>query len=125
MSRNSRRIDSHIWGASLPDANRRLPPDTLYSPFLGLSKRTQFFQGPVSLPRVAGPRIFRPPNVNKAVQGSARPFSFLRIAAPHRVYFCLSRKRRREVLHAFRIAGKRGIGKGKRVRRTQNSQYRC
>lgn len=45
--------------------------------------------------------------------------------APWQVIICVRRKRRREVLHAFRIAGKRGIGRGKSWKRNSYSQVRC
>lgn len=45
--------------------------------------------------------------------------------APWQVIVCVRRKRRREVLHAIRVAGKRGVGRGKTQRRNSYSQVRC
>lgn len=43
---------------------------------------------------------------------------------PWQVIVCVRRQRRKEVLHAFRIAGG-GVGKGKRWRRGRFSDVRC
>lgn len=48
----------------------------------------------------------------------------LYLNAPSRVLFCLRRKIRKAVLHAFGVAGRRGIGRGG-VNRTANSMWRC
>lgn len=45
--------------------------------------------------------------------------------APWQVIICVRRKRRREVLHAIRVAGKRGVGRNKTQRRNSYSQVRC
>lgn len=116
-------------GESLSDSNRRLPRPSDPSMYVfGQSVLSEFLPGPVARRRVSGPRIFGPPKFVRAAQGIARPYSYLqsglRINAPRRVYFCLSRKQRREVFHALGLAGRRGFGK-RGVRRTQNSQYRC
>lgn len=47
------------------------------------------------------------------------------IRSSKRVQFCVSRKQRRQVLFAQRIAGKRGVGRGKRWRRSSTSSWRC
>lgn len=47
------------------------------------------------------------------------------LAADRRVLFCVRRRERRAVLFARRVAGKRGVGVGKRWRRTITSQWRC
>lgn len=52
-------------------------------------------------------------------------FNSLVIRVPTRVKFCLRRKFRREVLFARDVAGHRGIGRGKRWIRSENSNYRC
>lgn len=41
------------------------------------------------------------------------------------VRFCVQRKARREVLFAFSVAGRRGVGAGKRWRRSVNSTWSC
>lgn len=53
------------------------------------------------------------------------PLKQLRMLAPRRVLFCLRRKVRKEVMFALKIAGRRGVGVGKRWRRTENSNWRC
>lgn len=110
-------------------SNPRLPRPSDPSVYVfGQSVLTDTLPDPVARSRVSGSRIFGPPLKVKAAQGNARPYSYLesglRIIAPRRVYFCVQRKKRKEVLFAKNIAGKRGIGR-KGVRRTQNSQYRC
>lgn len=64
---------------------------------------------------------------NAAYQYAAlmAPLNKLRVFAPRRVLFCLRRKVRKEVMFALNIAGKRGVGAGKRWRRTENSNWRC
>lgn len=49
------------------------------------------------------------------------------ISTPSRVYFCVKRKQRREVLFARKVAGhfRRSPGRGGSYRRTQSSYYRC
>lgn len=44
---------------------------------------------------------------------------------PWQVIVCVRRKRRREVIHALNIAGRSGVGKGKRRRRTTQTEIRC
>lgn len=46
-------------------------------------------------------------------------------ALPWQVVICVRRKRRREVMHALKIAGKRGVGAGKPQRRNEWSEVRC
>lgn len=69
-------------------------------------------------PRPVGPVAYRASTI-------MAPFGQLRIFAPRRVLFCLRRKVRKEVLFALRIAGRRGVGAGKRWRRTAESSWRC
>lgn len=45
--------------------------------------------------------------------------------APWQVVICVRRKRRREVMHALRIAGRSGVGRNKKHRRNFYSQVRC
>lgn len=47
------------------------------------------------------------------------------VRAPKTVLFCVQRKQRKQVLFAKRIAGRRGVGRGKRWFRSSTSQYRC
>lgn len=44
---------------------------------------------------------------------------------PWQVIICVRRKRRREVLHALNIAGRSGVGRGKRQHRNEYSEVRC
>lgn len=59
---------------------------------------------------------------NRLYKGVSRRLGF---HAPWQVVICVRRKRRREVMHALRIAGKRGVGRGKTQRRNYYSQVRC
>lgn len=44
---------------------------------------------------------------------------------PWQVIVCVRRKQRREVMHALKVAGKGGVGRGKKQRRTEFSEVRC
>lgn len=44
---------------------------------------------------------------------------------PSRTWFCIRRNQRKQVLFALKIAGKRGIGRGKRWNRNHTSHYGC
>lgn len=44
---------------------------------------------------------------------------------PWQVIICVRRKKRREVMHALKIAGRKGVGAGKRQRRTEYSEVVC
>lgn len=46
-------------------------------------------------------------------------------AMPWQVVLCVRRKRRREVMHALGIAGRRGVGAGRRWHRNEWSDVRC
>lgn len=126
VSKNRRVFTRAGESAFLTDRLPR-PSDPSFYVFGG-SVPTIYLPDPVPRRRVSGSRTFGPPKSIKAAQGTVRPYSYLqsglRIRAPRHVYFCLSRKQRREVFHALGLAGRRGFGKGG-VRRTQNSQYRC
>lgn len=50
---------------------------------------------------------------------------FVTSGVPSRVQFCVKRKQRREVLHAYGVAGRRGVGRGKRLHRSAVSRYSC
>lgn len=54
--------------------------------------------------------------------GDVRRLGF---AMPWQVVICIRRHRRREVLHALRIAGRKGLGAGRRQRRGEYSDVRC
>lgn len=126
MAKN-RRVFSRAGEDSPLTARLPRPSDSSFYVFGG-SVPTVYLPDPVARHRVSGSRTFGPPKSIKAAQGTVRPYSYLqsglRIRAPRRVYFCLSRKQRREVFHAYGLAGRKGFGK-RGVRRTQNSQYRC
>lgn len=44
---------------------------------------------------------------------------------PWQVIICVRRKRRREVMHALNIAGRKGVGAGRPQRRDEYSDVRC
>lgn len=44
---------------------------------------------------------------------------------PWQVIICVRRKRRREVMHALDIAGRKGVGAGRPQRRDEYSEVRC
>lgn len=46
-------------------------------------------------------------------------------ANPWQIVVCVRRRRRREVMHALRIAGKKGVGAGKPRRVSADSNVRC
>lgn len=84
-----------------------------------------------SLPRtVTGQRarlVVHPPG--KRASGRSRPFQAhspvphaIGFHAPHRVWICIRRRIRKQVLHAFGIAGSRGL---RRPRRNQWSGVFC
>lgn len=47
------------------------------------------------------------------------------VRVPYRERFCVKRKQRKQVLFAYGVAGRRGIGRGKRWIRNSTSSYRC
>lgn len=47
------------------------------------------------------------------------------VSVPRKMGFCVRRKQRKEVLFALSIAGRSGVGRGKRWRRNAQSSYRC
>ena len=49
----------------------------------------------------------------------------LRVRVPNRVYFCVQRQQRKQVLFALGRAGYSGSARKRHYNRTQNSQYRC
>lgn len=56
---------------------------------------------------------------------AAQALRVLRIRSPKKVRFCFDRSVRRQVMFARGVAGRSGVGRGKRWSRTVNSQYRC
>lgn len=113
--------------ARLPPAHervRRLPQDPDFrvtvpfvalrqSPARALARRLSVF-----LPPAATPLRRR---------GVSRRYEALRqlpVAVPRKVRFCVERKRRREVIFAIGVGGRRGSAPGP-YRRTQESQYAC
>lgn len=65
-------------------------------------------------------------NKQAAVARSWTAFNALRVPAPQKVSMCVRRKQRKEVLHALRIAGRRGLtGRGGGYHRTQDSAWGC
>lgn len=66
------------------------------------------------------------PLLRSSAERRSRGLSFLsKLRADPRVGFCLKRGIRREVLFAMRVAGSRGVGRGKKWKRNYNSQWRC
>lgn len=88
-------------------------------PLLRLQVRRQALSMP--------PRSRRSGGKSKVMSRFYNPMHVLRMANPKRVTFCLKRRIRREVLFAFRNAGYRGSGPGRRgsYRRNGNSLYGC
>lgn len=69
------------------------------------------------------PRVARPARLRNSVVFQS--LHKLQMRAPSRVLFCLRRKQRKEVLFARGVAGRRGVGRGRRWRRTGDSAYSC
>lgn len=81
-------------------------------------------------PRSGPVEVFRAPR--RATRGvitpNRQPFDLLRrlyVRAPKRDLLCVARKVRREVMHALRVAGRSGVGAGKRRHTTRWSEWRC
>lgn len=141
---DSHATDLSTWGAAITPAKRSLPPGgvrrLLELDAYGQPERI-FWAGygaaqPHVSPQSAVRRsvvlpVFRsakPLSPLQAQQRNAswRAFNVLQIQAPRRVAFCVRRKQRREVLHAYGIAGRRGlVGRGGGYRRTADSHWRC
>lgn len=62
---------------------------------------------------------------NRVVRRNVLKTSRLGFALPWQVVICVRRKRRQQVLHALNIAGKRGLGAGKKQHRNEYSEIRC
>lgn len=139
--RSSRSTRSFSRGESFLDSQRSWPPAierlSVNEELFALSRTPQSYvfgetdARPFShgLTVISGEQVVpKARRVGPAAYGAGTimaPFGSLRIMAPRRVLFCLRRKVRKEVMFALRIAGKRGVGAGKRWRRTENSQWRC
>lgn len=65
-----------------------------------------------------------PHGVHDVIRPDRLPYR-VGFALPWQVIICVRRKRRKQVLHALRIAGRRGIGRGKKQRRNEYSEVRC
>lgn len=74
--------------------------------------------------------------VVKNVNNSPRPDPFrpafrgtiphqIGFVEPKRVVICVRRQRRREVLHALRVAGRGGVGRGRKRHTNEYSQISC
>lgn len=85
-----------------------------------------------ALPRSAS-RLVVHPNVNKP---RPVPYSLgptLRGSIPHRIGFevprqvvlCVRRQRRREIMHALGVAGRGGVGRGRKRRTNEYSEVGC
>lgn len=77
------------------------------------------------LPKLAVSRAALTQSPAKPTRLKRPPLYQLNIQAPSRVKFCVRRKIRREVMFARNMAGRRGIGRGKTWRRSENSNYSC
>lgn len=75
--------------------------------------------------RRVGPAAFGLGSLAYQWHSAMAPLRKLQMLAPRRVLFCLRRKVRKEIMFALNIAGRRGVGAGKRWRRTENSNWRC
>lgn len=107
-----------------PIASRRLPP---LNDLRSLEDRRTWHPGIYRPPLVVGSK--RRVLVGRTVRGARSSPSFLssklRFEAPRRVLVCIRRQRRREVLFASQRAGKSGLGRFKRRRRSEFSDISC
>jgi len=130
---------SHLW--LRPPEDLSLPPDPtteLYRSYVAPYSRERSDPSdavlswqPVSRPRNVL-RFYPSGTPRKRVTERVRPPPFhpwgLQIRVPSRVFFCLRRKARRQVLFALGVSGRnkrRSPGRGGSYRRTQSSSWRC
>lgn len=84
-----------------------------------------------SVPRTHFPRVVSlPPSYRHPAQPDRRQSANVgtwrfQSRVPSRTWFCVRRKQRKQVLFAFKIAGRSGVGRGKRWFRNRNSHYGC
>lgn len=148
-SRPNPATDFNPAGENTPFSNPRLPRRTQgnsrYISQANLADQLLSVAHLVSLPSLSAPpqewpsiarrtpRVYLPPRPatgygpkpNKALYGPFASLKTLHTPEAFRARHCLDRKSRREVLFALRKAGKSGIGRNKRWRRTQASNYHC
>lgn len=81
-------------------------------------------------PRSGPAEVFRA--ARRAARGvitpAKQPFDVLRrlyVRVPKRDQLCIARRVRREVMHALAVAGRRGVGAGRRRRTSRWSEWRC
>lgn len=83
---------------------------------------SRYTSGPATVGRRSAARLKIPAHIRNPF-GAVSPR--LGFETPSHVLACIRRSARRRVLHAFRIAGKRGVGKGKTRRQNSLSQFSC
>lgn len=102
--------------AALEDRRTWYPGETL-TPFDWSPPRTEIGSvGRLEYPRATSPLPARQSRfLSPSVAFQAHP----------QVNICTRRKTRREVLHAIKVAGRRGVGRGRRQVRNQFSEVSC
>lgn len=102
-----------------------------------LEDRRLFVPGTPSLPSVPAYRPAKARNraatrltVRRATQVATPPRferlgPFVAFAEPRSVALCIRRQRRRQVMHALDLAGRRGVGRGRPRRRNEFSSVSC
>lgn len=130
MSKRKRReraryLNPYPIARPLPAPLPRLSRLSLHEPILALEDRRTWHPLPFSRPVMALERLAA--RLVPAVRN--RPFkpplwSGVRFAVPHKVALCVRRNRRKEVLHAKRIAGS-GASRFKRRHRNAFSEVSC
>lgn len=69
--------------------------------------------------------VVRPASSRIVIPGRSPGFHHLGFARPNEVAICARRKRRRQVLHALQVTGRRGPGKGKPRKTNFWSRVKC
>lgn len=125
IAKRSLPVNSHLPRSVLTD------PRQLNLPFTEIEDRRTYYPGKIrpaasiSKPRyrvVAKDRPLKSSNYRSPFKLSSGTRAVLAFANPKRVLVCVRRKIRKEVLHAFKIAGSGGL---KRSRRSQFSSISC
>lgn len=103
---------------------RRPPPDPR------VRRPRQKLAHPFGLPRAAAQLMVKP-RYSANVDHSGRVHTLdalpsrIGFRVPDHVAMCVRRKRRREVLHALGIAGRKGVGRGRKQTRNEFSEVGC
>lgn len=109
------------------------PDRAVYQGELGRARRRPVLTASVAKPQggsaTARARVYVARAVRVLARSPSRPIGSLlgQIAQrlPMTTRFCVQRKQRREVMFALDVAGRRGVGAGKRWKRRVESQYNC